>query len=48
MRSGIALRLRQAKPPDMVLAVLVVFIILLIGLLRAIDALATHAGGALG
>lgn len=48
MRSRFALRHRPAKRPDMVLAVLVIFIILLIGLLRAIDALAVHAGGVLG
>ncbi|MGP8193663.1 MAG: hypothetical protein ACLQLT_13690 [Methylovirgula sp.] len=48
MRSRFAVRHRPGKRPDFVFAVLIVFIILLIGLVRAIDVLAAHAGGAIG
>jgi hypothetical protein len=48
MRSRVAVRRRPAKRPDLVLAVLVVFVILLIGLLRAIDVLTAHMGGVIG
>jgi hypothetical protein len=48
MRSRFAVRHRPSKRPDMVFAVLIVFIILLIGLVRAIDVLAAHAGGSIG
>ncbi|MHB8886267.1 MAG: hypothetical protein ACYC5H_14570 [Methylovirgula sp.] len=42
------MRHRPAKRPDFVFAVLIVFIILLIGLVRAIDVLTAHVGGAIG
>ena len=53
MRSRLAVRHRSGKRPDFVFAVLIVFVILLIGLVRAIDVLTAHAavlhaGGALG
>lgn len=48
MRSRLAIRQRSGKRPDFVFAVLIVFVILLIGLVRAIDVLTAHAGGALG
>jgi hypothetical protein len=47
MRSRFAVRPRSGKRPDFVFAVLIVFIILLIGLVRAIDVLAAHSAGAL-
>lgn len=48
MRSRFAVRHRPGKRPDFVFAVLIVFIILLIGRVRAIDVLAAHGGGAIG
>lgn len=48
MRSRLALGRRPAKRPDLVFAILIVFVVLLIGLVRAIDLLAAHAGGTLG
>lgn len=48
MRSRFSVRHRSAKRPDLVFAALIVFVILLIGLVRAIDVLAAHAGGAIG
>ena len=48
MRPRFAARHRPSKRPDLVFAVLIMFIILLIGLVRAIDVLAAHSGGFLG
>jgi hypothetical protein len=48
MRSRLAVRLRSGKRPDFVFAILIVFVILLIGLVRAIDVLTAHQGGFLG
>jgi hypothetical protein len=53
MKSRLAVRLRSGKRPDFVFAILIVFVILLIGLVRAIDVLtahqgAFHGGGVLG
>ncbi len=48
MRPKFAIGHRQAKRPDYVFATLIVFVVLLIGLLRAIDLLTAHAGGIVG
>jgi hypothetical protein len=48
MRSRFAIGHRPAKRPDYVFAALIVFVILLIGLVHAIDLLTAHSGGAIG
>jgi hypothetical protein len=48
MRSRFAIRQRPAKRPDFVFAILIVFVILLIGLVRAVDVLTAHVGGTIG
>jgi hypothetical protein len=48
MRPKFAIGHRQAKRPDFVFAALIVFVVLLIGLIRAIDLLTAHAGGIVG
>lgn len=48
MRSRLAVRHRTGKCPDFVFAILIVFVILLIGPLRAIDVLTAQGGGNLG
>lgn len=48
MRPKFAIGQRQAKRPDFVFAALIVFVVLLIGLIHAIDLLTSHAGGIVG
>lgn len=48
MRSRFAIGQRPAKRHDYVFAALIVFVILLIGLVHAIDLITAHGGGALG
>lgn len=48
MRPKFAIGQRQAKRPDFVFAALIVFVVLLIGLVRAVDLLTAHAGGIVG
>jgi hypothetical protein len=48
MRSRFAIGHRPAKRPDFVFAALIVFVILLIGLVHAIDLLTANGGGTIG
>ena len=48
MRPKFAIGHRPAKRPDYVFAALIVFVIMLIGVIRAIDLLTAHAGGVFG
>jgi len=48
MRSRFGIGHRPAKRPDYVFAALIVFVILLIGLIHAIDLITAHSGGTLG